>query len=589
MNIENIDLESILEKVKPYIIKVYGEEFIELIEERKKAIIPIFFETAEHKKTFLNSKISKKISEITISFLKRHNIDISSEVEKKVLENGSTFLLNDNAKAFLEAYFGTYKYTRSESLPIKSNSPISLRMMIPTFNYLGYQVTGDTLREWLETPEAKKAHIEIQEMKKEIEELDREYDTWFRDYAELAREVKEAEDIRRSLSEKYTLEFLRSISEYLPPEDKARLEDYDNSESKNFLNFKSALRSLPFIGDSLSCESGCIYAFGKRAEEILSDPNATKFAVTEIKKNRLNYFKMRGLYDGSPIETFLSSDIAKKNAPSVEYVEEIISKKEKAFEAFQNEFVRRTSTYERNIATIENANLLVDPEFEPQDMMHGPAFIQPSVTLKDGIPTSTVLLFFSPKRCLEGYLDICLIHEINHAIECTLLDYKDGTMTFKSGFETMNNHVTRDKRVYINFSEVVNQLIAIIIASEMHKDGVYLFDSPEKCSEIGSVQYENNLKFVVDFWNNFKRDIISARTGESLEELFVKIGRENFEKLNSIINEYSSHSSFDRLADMAVVGDTPFKRRTEKHVLDSKQVVNAMIERNKELGYKKAI
>ena len=136
------------------------------------------------------------------------------------------------------------------------------------------------------------------------------------------------------------------------------------------------------------------------------------------------------------------------------------------------------------------------PNFNPELINSNTNCITPSVTLKNDTIESTALLFFSLYGSDQRYLDVYLIHEINHAIELSFLGQNQkGTFSYKSGFDIQDETITGEKdskRNYELISEAFNQKIAIEITEAMHNDEIYVLDNPIT-SKIPRLGYIRNI------------------------------------------------------------------------------------------------
>ncbi|MFV0250376.1 MAG: hypothetical protein ACK5HP_05035 [Bacilli bacterium] len=88
------------------------------------------------------------------------------------------------------------------------------------------------------------------------------------------------------------------------------------------------------------------------------------------------------------------------------------------------------------------------------------------------------------------------------------------------------------------------------ITEAMHKYGLYLFDNPNTSKVRGGTSYEQQRRFIEGFWKKFRKDIINARVNNNLDSLFNLVGKENFDKLNGIINAYSSSPYYKMMDDV---------------------------------------
>ena len=175
MSTDNIDFKQLKEKILPYFIEVYGEEFRDIIVARMNQIEPIFYSTVDSKKTDMYTKQSAKRIELTFRFLEHSGIQLSQEAKDKVIKSRSAFILSEipEAKSVLQACFGSYEYIEA---PIGGINAISRVGEVPNQKYvieqsvealkkLGIVVSVETYDEWILTDEAKLVFAKIDELK----------------------------------------------------------------------------------------------------------------------------------------------------------------------------------------------------------------------------------------------------------------------------------------------------------------------------------------------------------------------------------------------------------------------------------------
>lgn len=281
-----------------------------------------------------------------------------------------------------------------------------------------------------------------------------------------------------------------------------------------------------------------IESFSSRSEELLNDKETNDYKRECIIEDRIKYFTLIGIYDGTPKEEFINSKLAKSNEPDISFIDSVIKAKEKCVQELEEEYLIATSTYKENEEYIKSLNL-VEKDLKVLDKIKNKTICIELASLESNLNLIT-LLFFSEGAALSEYKDVLFIHEINHIIESSIIGKdKDGVIHYKTGFEELIN-IDDHERPYVIFSENINQQIAMEITELMHKDGVYLFDNPNTSKIRGATTYEFFDDFTNNFYTSFKEILKIARTSNSLEPLYEVVGKDNFEKMNEIINEYST-------------------------------------------------
>lgn len=157
--------------------------------------------------------------------------------------------------------------------------------------------------------------------------------------------------------------------------------------------------------------------------------------------------------------------------------------------------------------------------------------------------------------------DCTVIHELNHAFEfyATELDrthcgyysgwdYEVFDFEEQQAYEQMRYEgISRD---YELLSEYVNDRIAQEITDIMHEQDHFIIDS-KRSKQTSSYMA---VRFLVEpFYTEYKDIIIASRTNGNISYLYDTIGRENFEALNNLVNEYNEKFGFSFSGKVAVV------------------------------------
>lgn len=588
MNPNKTYFDQLKQQFLPYFIEIYGEEFREVIVKRIDAIEPIFYDTIESKKNIMNSMQQTKQIELTLKFLESNNIEIPNDIKTNIIMENHSYPLNDldDASRLLEACFGSNQYKDISFGGIKgivrqpTDQSFLKKQSIDSLSKFGVEIDVQKYNGWLLTDEAKQTFEKIDKLLTIINKLDAEYREFDSQFDNLKTLINKASELETNVNEKYMIEFLKSIQEYINEEDKKRLNEYLISDKKDFNALKRNTSVLKVVGDSFY-NSGLIEAFSSRANTTLNDLETGPFTKQSIIDERINYYKLIGVYNGqmNPVE-FLTSQEAIVNTPDQKTIDYIISKKEYYANLASEETIKLTSSYNDNLETINRLNLTTKVDFSTTDIKEGTICIQPSIRIVDANPESVSLLAFSPGSCLPQYIDTMFIHEINHAVELSLVNYEDGEPLHKCGFEllTEQEDETRD---YEAFNEIINQMVAMEITEAMHRDNVYLFDNPINSKTRGGTSYENQIEIIKPFWNTFKKDIMISRTNSNLNSLFSIVGKENFELLNNTINEYTQLPYYELMDDIISGQTTELTKKRDELIDRTLYISNLMIENSK--------
>ena len=132
----------------------------------------------------------------------------------------------------------------------------------------------------------------------------------------------------------------------------------------------------------------------------------------------------------------------------------------------------------------------------------------------------------------------CIIHEINHSITRNNLAIIKISLTkiaktIKTGLSITISGVNGDEAM---LEELLNDKTALEITDIFKKKGG---DLTPICKNIPFLfPYRKNFYLIDDFYNEFKNYIKEARITENKNILVNKVGKENYEELKNLIEEY---------------------------------------------------
>ena len=162
------------------------------------------------------------------------------------------------------------------------------------------------------------------------------------------------------------------------------------------------------------------------------------------------------------------------------------------------------------------------------------------------------------------YMDQRLMHELNHVFELFLNEIEGNELEYIYGWEKIriklkfasgesNNEVefkTREKRNVELINEVVNENISQEITSKLHQKGIYIFGDKEISKIKGGTSYELLNHLMINFYDKFKDEIIKSRTNVNYEQLFNELGKDNFDELVILCNDFYRNFGIYRLASV---------------------------------------
>lgn len=585
MNKEDFELVKV--KILPYFINFYGKQYEETIKKRMDQIVPLFYTTIEGLRSNMYAEQRCKETELTLTFLEQNQIRIPEEIKQSVLKNNTTQKLTniEQAKQLLNLCFDGNHYTANpyfggiQSLskePYENN--YEKEKHIKKLQQLGASITEENYSEWFFSEEAKGIFHKVTLLNQKIEPLHQAFQAFDQKFEETRYLINKSRDLEQSIHENYLVQFLNSIQSNLSEHDKKELEIYQQSEEKNWYQFAKKMNIFKIV-DHHFHRNGIIEAFSSKARKLLKDPETKNFIKQSILEDQIQYYTLIGLYnDQMSKEDFFHTEEAKKYAFPSKLADKIIEKKEHHKRLADDAYLKATSSLATNLETIQDLNLETTTHFGLSYIKNHITCIEPNVTMKKGEPTPLALLCFDKDNCPPGYQDVMLIHEINHAMELSLLDYHDGKGTYKCGFEILSDddEELEGERNLEAFSEIINQEIAMEITSAMHQDHVFLFDNPNTSKIREGTSYEHNHILIEDFYRNFKSEIIIARMEPSLDSLFQVVGKENFDSLNQTIHAYQELPYSKMIGDLRNGKTTERTEKRTQLIKESQEIIKRM-------------
>ena len=152
------------------------------------------------------------------------------------------------------------------------------------------------------------------------------------------------------------------------------------------------------------------------------------------------------------------------------------------------------------------------------------------------------IIYFDDLKSLNN-IDATIIHELNHVFELKQLsddEFVIGWDLFKYDYEK-NEMIDLNKGKYTYINEGINELISLDIVEKMHETN-YLFTDKENNLDKNSMynKYEFLLK---EFYEEYKDVIIESRLAGDINIIIDKVGRNNFNDLNNLVNDFNKYFS----------------------------------------------
>ncbi len=373
-----------------------------------------------------------------------------------------------------------------------------------------------------------------------------QFELFKQDHREHFSTVEKTRQIETLLKDKYYILYLKENIDLIPESERSPIYDFLEGKTKNL--YPNTYIST-ILGYSLGGTSILEYFSSENDEKLTNEKH--KWSHDSIKESRIKYFKTIGLDLGDNYDEYLNNPECQAKWPSKELVERVINSRNNYINKFNNEFFNSISEYQEIRRKIDSLGLLDEDSFNAKLLTDSGTFINPNVRLtEEGYDVfSLFVIGFNDLDCT--HLDHNIVHELNHLYEMFLSkiteksyeaivgwDYATGRINGEKQTEVDTINIDREKRKYELFNEIVNELIAQDICEMMHNDNVTVFDEQENSQYKHTTSYEDYLVLVSDFFKEFKDKIIASRRNGNIEVIFNEVGKENFDELNSLIQEF---------------------------------------------------
>ncbi len=376
-------------------------------------------------------------------------------------------------------------------------------------------------------------------------------------YEDLRDKLKQYE---RELGNKHFLNFLLEFKDYLNEKDKAIFEEMVSNG--DFDSYKLESRNSVF-SVMLSGQMKIGY-FDEESDNRLTNPGVNDYVKETIKNNRIDYFKYRGIDLGDNYDDYVSDPRCLEIWPKYEEVAKIAERRDYHLNEYNIELCTNNEFYEYANNEAKKRGLL-DKEslLTPDILTHRTTCVCPNIIYEDGEYKESPMVFVYTDG--GEYADARLIHELNHVIELALIEVKGNDYSCISGWDLVNGNINQDnpqfantvhkreeKRGYELFSEIINELLAQKISSNMHENGLFILNDKDHYKDHGGTSYERTLFIVREFFETYLDDIIASRRGNNIEIIWNKVGKKNFDAMNELFHEFDEafpEFTFYRLID----------------------------------------
>lgn len=409
-----------------------------------------------------------------------------------------------------------------------------------------------------------------------------QYETMKKCYIEGVESLKPYQEyVDKSLNLKKELEAREKDQLYLEfidliPQSERELSLLEEKRTGHKIGFSMEVANS-IVGLSLSNES-VIEAFSQENSKLLSEGG---WRADSIKKDRISFFKSYGIDLGNNLEDYLNNESCKKLIPSEELIQRIKRKRSEANTRYLNNYINSLDGYIRIREKIDKLNLLNrSDDINARAYLNSRAFVSPNLVKKDGNYQLHSILCLNLGSYFE-YMDSALLHELNHVYELSLLSASESEMKVTSGWDVLNFNFS-DKEDVVDIEseeekrdcELLNEIINEIICQEIHElmlsHGKTVFNEPNTTKIYGGTSYQRMSFLVKKFYKAYSKEIKESRKNGQAKFLFDAIGKENFNALSKLLQEF--YEQFPTSRYLKAMEDIENKKES-KEVDDLKVII----------------
>ena len=392
-------------------------------------------------------------------------------------------------------------------------------------------------------------------------------DTNLKKFTELLDKQKQ---YKSELQKKYFIKFVEQHKDLLSDED---IKKFDEEKLNTYPSFHGIEGLKIFFGSSFGYTRGISY-FDQKNDDILSNPESGEYLKKTIEEARVQYFKYKGLDLGDNYEDYINNPKCQEIWPSQELINKLEDSSNNYEDLLNKDFYFELPFYKEVIDKINKMELLdKDSVFQPSNFVQKVMCVMPNIIQdENGYSLCPQVLIYSDD---SEYLDGCIIHELNHLYELSLLNVTDGKYETICGWDYLEGEynqnvaslddtteLNKNKRKYELFNEIINEKIAQDITKMMHDKGVFLFCDPNKYKNSGGTSYEHSAFLINDFFKEYHDAIIKSRSNNNINIIWDAVGKENFDALNDLFYEFNK--LFSGFAFYGLIDDLNKKKDTEQ-------------------------
>lgn len=412
--------------------------------------------------------------------------------------------------------------------------------------------------------------------------------------------VEKCDKLKEDIEKKYKKLLINDLKDLFTEEEFVELDSQFNTEELDdiaallaFSNtFTKNNKSKNFFGLGLGI--AYIDAFNEKSNKLLLNSNTNEKTKSNIKNDRVMYFKNLGLDLGDNYEDYMNYPNISNFLPSKEMVERVITTRQKRQLKMKKEYYNSLPHFQANRERINSYDLLNknDGYDESIHEFERCCIIPNLKQIGEKVVPFPILCFPTVKN--GGHIDASLIHELNHVLELYFQNNSNNKNNFLCGwdliecdFKNNKEEVTtleksNEKRNYEYFNEIINELITQEITKILFSNNNFLFDKEEE-AYIESGSSYNILRVIVkEFYDIYKQEILESRKNGNIHRILEAVGKENFENLNQLIcifkKEFPENGVYNKTIDDINKGINNEKTQKYREIMNTKQQILSSME-----------
>lgn len=578
-----LDSTKIIEESMPKIIEAfvifYGEEERSYIESKFKDMLVIGYGLPDDLSNIVDKLKSEISNKLINEFFNQLNLNNENDTLRKIFFSSFTLDYKDFNPIqyyieYLKKDVKDFDYQDCKQNALKFLNSINPKVNINNMDAL--------IKEG--------AFNDIDRMIPIYEEIIKEYEKEIKKLEQYINELTVTRKLRNELETNYWIELLNSCKNIFTEEEmlmakKEMLENF-NLFSKEVIKVKT------FIGDSIY-STPIIEAFSEECDNDLK--TGAYWKKENIKEDRIKFFKQMGINLGDDYAAYENNPECKKIIPSKSIIKTIANKRKEFLELMHNDFYKSTIEYKTCKEKISKYKLLIEDDgLGPNAYFNKRTCMCPNLIRKNNHIGNFYLVLINIS--MHNYIDSQLIHELNHVLETTLISLCEDGCEFISGWDKveliLNEEETivesldenKAKRKYELFNETINEMISQEITQIMHGKGNYVINTKDTAKIKGKSSYECTFFLIKEFYNTYKTEILRSRKNGDIHIIFDAVGKENFEKLNDVFNEFYDNFGgviyYNLIDDLNNNRETKLTRKYKELCIKKDEILKLMMEFN---------